>query len=205
MDHETQSLTERILALAPERSRGVLVAGYETFLQFGVRRASMQDIADRAGISRAALYLHYRSKTDIFRALMAHYFAAASDLAAEALARGGTPSEALRAAFAAQTGDAATELIVSPHAEEFLSLKQSVARDIIAEGAARLARVYGAWLARGLADGTIAEDGAGPDPEAAAWVMLTALDGLKTAGLTPEAHGQARDRLALLFGRALTP
>jgi AcrR family transcriptional regulator len=205
MTETSDTLTERILALAPERSRGVLVAAYETFLQFGVRRASMQDIADHAGISRAALYLHYRNKTDIFRALMAHYFTASTALVAEALEGGGDVTDALRRAFAAQTGEAAAVMMASPHAEELLSLKQSVARDIIAEGTLALARVYGAWMQRGVAEGRIAAAGAGPDPDATARAMLAALDGLKHAGLTPEDHTAARDRLADLFGRALAP
>jgi len=199
------TLTARLLALAPERSRGVLAAAYETFLQFGVRRASMQDIADQAGISRAALYLHYRNKTDIFRALMAHYFTAAAALVEEALARGGPPAEALRAAFAAQTGAAATAMMLSPHAEELLSLKQSVARDIIAERTQHLVRVYGHWLAQGVAAGRLSADGAGPDPEATARAMLAALDGLKHAGLPTGEYARQRDRLADLFGRALAP
>jgi AcrR family transcriptional regulator len=201
----SQSLTERLLTLAPERSRGVLVAAYETFLQFGVRRASMQDIAKQAGISRAALYLHYRNKTDIFRALMAHYFTASTGLVAEALEEGGSATEALRRAFAVQTGEAAAVMMASPHAEELLSLKQSVARDIIAEGTQSLARVYGAWLRKGVAEGWISTVGAGTDPEATAQAMLAALDGLKHAGLPPAGHVAARDRLAELFGRALTP
>lgn len=206
MDEDTaHSLTARILSLAPERSRGVLVAAYETFLQFGVRRASMQDIADQAGISRAALYLHYRNKTDIFRALMAHYFDAAAALVDEALAQGGTPAEALRRAFAAQTGEAAAVMMASPHAEELLSLKQSVARDIIADGQLGLAEVYARWLSRGVGAGRISAAGAGPDPDATARAMLAALDGLKHAGLSPEDHETARDRLADLFGRALAP
>ena len=206
MDGETpDTLTARLLALAPERSRGVLVAGYETFLQFGVRRASMQDIAEKAGISRAALYLHYRNKTDIFRALMAHYFVASTGLVAEALEEGGSVTEAIARAFAAQTGEAAAVMMASPHAEELLSLKQSVARDIIVDGTRDLVRVYGAWMRKGVAEGRISAEGAGRDPEETARAMLAALDGLKNAGLPPEGHAAARDRLAALFGRALTP
>lgn len=199
------TLTDRILARAPERSRGVLAAAYGTFLRFGVRRAAMQDIADQAGLSRAALYMHFRNKNDIFRALMAHYYAAAAELVAEALERADTPTEALRAAFAAQTGDAATEMMASPHAEELLSLKQSAARDVIAEGGARLTAVYADWMQAGVAAGRISMTGAGPDPHVTARAMLAALDGLKPLGAERAGYHAARDRLAVLFGRALTP
>lgn len=200
-----RTLTERILALAPDRSRGVLVAAYATFLQFGVRRASMQDIADAAGISRAALYLHYRNKSEIFRALMAHYHEAAVSLVAEVLAEEQSPTDALRAAFAAQTGDAAVEMMASPHADELLSLKQSAARDVIAAGHDRLADVYATWMQAGVAAGRISMTGAGPAPHVTAQAMLAALDGLKPLGVDREGYAAARDRLAVLFGRALTP
>jgi AcrR family transcriptional regulator len=102
----------------------VMEAAYAVFLQYGVRRASMQDIADRAGMSRAALYLHYKNKADIFEALMGAYFDAAAEAVDEALAAHDDPSDALIAAFAAQVGDAAEGMMQSPHAEELLSAKQ---------------------------------------------------------------------------------
>ncbi|MGP1358553.1 TetR/AcrR family transcriptional regulator [Roseicyclus sp.] len=199
-------LTGRIRArVADPRAWAVLEAGYGAFLQFGLRRTSMQDIADRAGMSRAALYLHYRNKEDIFHALMEAYFAAAADAVAEALARQGDPVEALTAAFEAQMGDAAEMMHRSPHADELLSAKHGIARDLMADGYARLARVYGDWLVAGLAAGRIAPEAVGPDPQAAARAMLAALDGLKQAGLDWEDYLEARDRLARMFGRALRP
>ncbi len=197
------TLTQRIRArVGDPRAWAVLEAAYASFLQFGLRRTSMQDIADRAGMSRAALYLHYRNKEDIYRALMEAYFAAAAEAVSEALARHDDPGDALAAAFEAQMGDAAEMMMQSPHADELLSAKHGAARDTVKTGYARLAEVYGDWLAGELMAGRASPDAVGPRPHDTAAAMLAALDGLKQAGLDWPDYLEARARLARLFGRA---
>ncbi|MDG4649950.1 helix-turn-helix domain containing protein [Roseibacterium sp. SDUM158017] len=197
------SLTGRIRArVGDPRAWAVLEAAYASFLQFGLKRTSMQDIADRAGMSRAALYLHYRNKEDIFHALMEAYFAAAADAVGEALAAHGDPARAIAAAFEAQMGDAAEMLLQSPHSDELLSAKTGAARDVVRAGYARLADVYGDWLAGAVVSGQVSADAVGSDPRATASAMLAALDGLKQAGLDWPSYLAARGRLARLFGRA---
>ncbi|GAA5065724.1 TetR/AcrR family transcriptional regulator [Roseibacterium beibuensis] len=198
------SLFERITASVPdEKARVILRAGYDSFLRFGLRRSSMQDIADRAGMSRAALYLHFRNKDDIFRALMEACFTAASEAVADTLAQHDDPVEALTAAFAVQVGDAAEAMMRSPHAEELLSHKRGAAADIVAAGMRRLADVYGVWLASSVMAGRIAPEAIDGNPHRTATTILSALDGLKHEGLAWADYLDARDRLALLFGRAL--
>jgi AcrR family transcriptional regulator len=45
----------------------ILEAGLIQFAQFGLRKTSMQEIAERAGISRASLYSYFKNKDEIFR------------------------------------------------------------------------------------------------------------------------------------------
>src|SRR5436190_2097725 len=47
----------------------ILTAALERFSHYGFRRTSMEDIAQQAGISRAAVYRHFGNKEDVFRAL----------------------------------------------------------------------------------------------------------------------------------------
>jgi AcrR family transcriptional regulator len=198
------SLTARILARQPDdKARAVLSAAFETFLQFGVKRTAMQDIADRAGMSRAALYLHYRNKDDIFAALMAGYFEAAADAASEALALHDDPVDALQAGFAAQSGDAAERMMDSPHAEEMLATKLAAARDAVVAGETRLVAVYAEWLDHGVMADRLSRDAVGDDPAMTAAAMLAAVMGLKQAGLRGAGYTAARDRLAHLFGQGL--
>ena len=48
-------------------------------------------------MSRAALYLHFRNKEDIFASLVANYFEQAAEVMEAELAAASTPTEALRA------------------------------------------------------------------------------------------------------------
>lgn len=51
------------------RQRIQLVAR-ELFTQRGVQRTSLQDIADRLGITKPALYYHFRSREDLVRSIL---------------------------------------------------------------------------------------------------------------------------------------
>jgi AcrR family transcriptional regulator len=53
-----------------ERRALILQAAYNTFVSYGFKRTTMDDIAQAVGLSRPALYIHFRNKPDIFRGLM---------------------------------------------------------------------------------------------------------------------------------------
>jgi len=200
----TLTLTDRLLALEPdEKARAVLWAAFDTFLQFGVRRASMQDIADRAGMSRAALYLHFKNKDDIFRAMMSNYFLAAADVAEAVLASDPDPVTALQRAFDAQAGEMTDRMMDSPHVGEMLEAKTGAVQGIVREGEMRLTAVYADWLARGVAEGRLSDEAVGPDPSQTAAMILSSLFSLKKAGVDAAGYAAARAHLAVMFGRAL--
>ena len=50
-----------------EREKNILEAALRVFNRHGVKRTSMGDIADEAGISRQTLYKAFRSKDDVLR------------------------------------------------------------------------------------------------------------------------------------------
>ena len=47
----------------------ILVAASEVFVEKGVAQASLEEIARHAGVTRGAVYWHFKNKTDIFKAL----------------------------------------------------------------------------------------------------------------------------------------
>ena len=47
----------------------ILNAAIDVFFDKGVARASLEEIAERAGVTRGAIYWHFRNKCDIFDAL----------------------------------------------------------------------------------------------------------------------------------------
>lgn len=49
---------------------GLLDAAEQMFAEKGVSRTSLQDIAEAAGLSRGAIYWHFKNKADLFNAMM---------------------------------------------------------------------------------------------------------------------------------------
>lgn len=185
------------------RRLAILKAAFEAFSLYGFRRTSMEDIARGAGMSRAALYLHYRNKEDIFRSLTQFYYDDAAAQVAGVLARELPPEEALDQAFAAQAGQIFDALLSSPHGDELLDTKYAHGADIATAGEARLVGLYDAWLQREAAAGRISLALSGDDPAALAGTMMAALHGLKSPPPEPAAYRAAASLLARVFARAL--
>jgi AcrR family transcriptional regulator len=67
-DSKSESLLERAFAEAVERVDGdeatahILDAAYEQFCRLGIRRSTMEDVAQRAGVSRITVYRRFASK-----------------------------------------------------------------------------------------------------------------------------------------------
>lgn len=68
------------------RDAELLDAAMRVFLRFGYRKASMDEIARHAGISRQGLYLHFKSKPALFVAAVRHTLDSALQQAQQALA-----------------------------------------------------------------------------------------------------------------------
>ena len=59
----------------------IIEASLEAFSRYGLRRVSMSDVAEAAGISRQTLYAHYKNKDELFLATMqAAYAKSLTDL-----------------------------------------------------------------------------------------------------------------------------
>jgi AcrR family transcriptional regulator len=58
-----------------ERKQQILEAAIAVFARLGFRAARMDDVAEQAGLSKAALYLYYKSKDAIIAALLQRLFA----------------------------------------------------------------------------------------------------------------------------------
>lgn len=182
------------------RRAAILVAAFETFCRYGFRRTSMEDIAQAAGLSRAALYLQFANKPDIFRSLISHYFDVTEARTRAALRPGDDPQVALAAFCAAKAGPEMEAMFASPHGQELLDANVQTGSDIVRAGEARLARILADWLSAEAAAGRIAL----PDsPETTAETVLGALAGLKSPAAGIEGYRAATARLAGLIGRGL--
>jgi len=73
-------------ASAPDDKKSRLLdAALATFVRYGYRKTSMEEVARAADVSRQTLYLHFATKEDLFRAAVAHAMEAGLDLAARSL------------------------------------------------------------------------------------------------------------------------
>lgn len=152
-------MSTQLLPDADEKRARILNAALSVFSLYGVRRASMEDIAKAAQMSRAALYQHFRNKEDILLHGVRAYFDLATAALQEALVPGRPVREALRLACASGTGDLAAALLDSPHGEELLSIKSGEAEVQTREGNARIAAIWVDWLAGEAAAGRIRLNG----------------------------------------------
>lgn len=66
----------------------LMLAALDTFYLRGVARASLNEIAQTAGVTRGALYWHFKNKEDLFDALFQHIFNDFSTKMAEDIANG---------------------------------------------------------------------------------------------------------------------
>ncbi|MEC3976810.1 TetR/AcrR family transcriptional regulator [Amycolatopsis sp. H20-H5] len=73
------------------RREHVLGAALETFARYGYKKASMEDVARAADISRPGLYFLFTSKQNLFRAAVTHALDSDVDAAKRCLSDAGRP------------------------------------------------------------------------------------------------------------------
>jgi len=94
MTTQTSSLRER---QRQERERLILQATSEVLVEKGYDAMSMEEVATRIGISRAAIYLHFPSKEDLVLALLQRGIATSAERLDALLAETASPREKVRA------------------------------------------------------------------------------------------------------------
>ena len=121
----------------------ILDAAMLVFRRQGFRRSSIEQAAEAAGLTRQALYHHFKSKEELFRAVIErlHENALAAEIAAgEATEKaGGGLADILIAEITARIGQLIAPLEGSPHIEELFSEHLLQARDIYQKYAAHYA------------------------------------------------------------------
>ena len=109
-------------------------AAMDVFARFGYRRASMDQVAEAAGLTRQAVYHHFRNKEALFRAAVealhegAYEEQAAAGLAAEQA--GGSLAYVLASQIDAKFRYIIECLEETSQAEELLSERQHQTRDL---------------------------------------------------------------------------
>ncbi len=112
----------------------ILDAAMTVFRRHGFRRSSIEETAEAAGLTRQALYHHFKSKETLFRAVIERVhdgaLADGANAAARAEAANGTLADIIVAQVAARLQAFVASFDGSPHVEELFSEHLNHARDL---------------------------------------------------------------------------
>lgn len=181
----------------PTRREAILAAALAIFTHYGFRRASLDEIAREAGISRTGLYHHFRNKQEIFRALAATLQAQSLAAAEAAVATAQTLEDRLRGAFRARHVWFYAQVANSRHGLELLSENTRLSADVLAESNQRYRKLLARVLTRADKRGEVTLRQRGLTPDTAASFLVLCADGLK--GPPTVTAAEYEQRLGLLI------
>jgi AcrR family transcriptional regulator len=130
----------------------ILDAAMEVFAQTGYRRASMDQVAEAAGLTRQAVYHYFSSKTELFRASVEALHEGAHEAETEAGRLAEEAGENLAGILSAQI-DGRFRYIVecleeTSQPEELLSERQAQTRDLIQNFTEQNRKLHAATIER---------------------------------------------------------
>jgi AcrR family transcriptional regulator len=178
------------------RRQRIMDGAMAVVLRYGFQRTTMDDVAKEAGISRPALYLLFKNKTEIYQALAEGVMGDALLRAKAALsAEGGIEA---RVFAAVKTGilDPTEFLMATAHGAELIDMKHNMAAEAIQDWRAKKSAMIaealetsGAAKAKGLSGGALAD------------ILLDGMEGLKLRAKTGTEREQgARALVKLVAG-----
>ncbi|WP_338529686.1 helix-turn-helix domain-containing protein [Nitratireductor thuwali] len=194
---EEESVTD------PRRAR-IVHAALEVFLAYGFSRTTMDDIARAAKLSRPALYLLFRNKADIFRAVGAALLEQSCVQAEEALKEGGTLDERLMKALDKALFHLTRMVDASPHGQELIDVENRIAADIVAEWRERLVRLFARAIAEEAAQRGTDLEAADMPPDELAAMLFDVLEGMRLRGLCGKAGEEGAGRMVRLICLAVS-
>lgn len=184
------------------RRARILDGAMGVFLAYGFQRTTMDDIARAAEISRPALYLQFRNKTDIYRALAQRFLDGVLVRARAALAREAGLAERLGGALR-EVCCGMLEIEASPHGAEMLDMRNRLAIDIVTNGR----RVFHEMIAAAIAERPGRQpDGHGEPAFTTAEIadfLLDAMDGLKLRAPASDQRFRAIDAYVAAIAAAV--
>ncbi|WP_051947697.1 TetR/AcrR family transcriptional regulator [Streptomyces scabiei] len=191
--------------MADDRTEHILDAALTAFCQYGYGKTTMQDVARAAGMSRAALYLHFSSKEDLFRAGSRRAHSRALGEVDTALTRQGDVLSRVDAAMAAYFGGLLAQISSSVHGGEVLDASLDVAGDIAEEAHAALVVRLASALHTAAAAGEVEFSTSDATAEDIVLLLLAVEDGLKKTSADPQSRQQRKALFLRLVHAGIAP
>lgn len=164
---------------ARKRQR-VLAAAADVVFAYGYQRTSMDDIARAAEVSRPALYLLFRNKSDIFRAIAGHFFEQSAQAARAALSEN-LPFEArISGAINRSVFALVAHIQSKPHGSEILDLKNTLAGDLHSVWLEEMRELFAAAFELEANKNGVSLSKGGLDGPGLSRIFLAALEGVKS-------------------------
>jgi len=165
---------------APEAKRAaILDAAMRLFSQYGYRRTSIDDIAREAEIAKGTVYLSFKSKEEIFRALCENLIERTESEVKAARALDGPVAERLVAMLEAKFGFLFETVYKSAHAAELMDSKNRLSADLFAQLSRRYSKVLRAVIEEATRAGELAPARLDLDADDLAQMLMAAAHGIE--------------------------
>lgn len=186
----------------PKRAR-VLEGAMRVFLSYGFSRTTMDDIARAAEMSRPALYLLFRNKSDIFRAIATAMLDQSAETTRAELEAEGPFAERMMAAIDKSFIAMMEQISGSAHGAELLDMKNSLACDIAGSWRDGMRQHIAGAIDREAKRAGVDLPSQGLSADGLANLLLDGLEGIKSRIVTPDEQRQAARCLVRTIERAI--
>lgn len=193
---------EAEFAADPKRAR-IIEGAMRMFLAYGFARTTMDDIARAAELSRPALYLQFKNKSDIYRAIATMLFDQSIETARIELATETSFDHRVMAAIDKSLIAMMQPIAQSPHGAEILDMKSSLAGDLLTAWRQRLAGLLAEAIAAEAERNKADLAARGLATKALAELLLDGLEGMKMRTSDPGEQRSAARGLVTVIELAL--
>ena len=176
----------------------LLVEARAVFLRYGYKRVTMSDIAEAAGMSRAAIYVGFKSKEDVFVGVFDQWVDQTIAEIAMVIATRATAEKRLELAFEIWAVKPFEMTMDSPEARELLECSFDFALGSLKRGYKKFETAIAPVIAT-LAEQRLAH--ANISPERTAHVLASAVRGFKQTAAKP---AELRQLIKQLVSLSLT-
>lgn len=183
----------------------VMEGALKVFLAYGFNRTTMDDIARAAELSRPAVYLIFRNKTDIYRAIARCVVTQIVERARYSLTMEATLLERLDHMVETALFNMVKDIEESPHGAELLDIRNKLAGDIFDEWRGHMLIALKAAFAEEATRNGVDLGARGISPLILAETLLDALEGMKPRLSDPHSHLAAAKGAVRVLVAALRP
>jgi AcrR family transcriptional regulator len=178
-----------------------LDAAMKLFSQYGYRRTSIDDIAREAEIAKGTVYLSFKSKEEIFRALCESLIERTESAVKLARENSGPIDERLVAMLEAKFGLLFETVYRSAHAAELMDSKNRLSADLFTQSGRRYMKVLRDVIEDATRSGELSPSQMELDADDLAQMLVAAAHGVESNATSPaQYHRRLREIVRVIVG-----